>query len=117
MRAAAPGAPRAHAAGRAAQLHFKETHEEQMARVRADARAFGAFMRTPGAPEQYYATHRLLYGRPDGGAPDSDGPDADAAPSDLRASLERAGCEVRAAPALPYTRSPAFYGSDTRCYL
>ena len=64
-----------------------------MARVRADPAAFAAFMRTAGAPEQYIATHRLLYGRT-GGAGYGDGAPADAAPRDLRCSLEEAGCEA-----------------------
>ena len=78
-----------------AQTHFKERHEEQMARVREDPAAFAAFMRTAGAPEQYFATHRLLYGRT-GGAGYGGGLPVDAAPRDLRCSLEEAGCEARA---------------------
>ncbi|KAK9827614.1 hypothetical protein WJX81_006309 [Elliptochloris bilobata] len=79
------------------ETHFKDTHEEEMARVRVNPAAFAAFMRTPGAPEQYFATHRLLYGRSGVG----DGGTAGAEPRDLRCSLEEAGCEVVVLPDMP----------------
>lgn len=75
------------------QVHFQEVHEPQMGRVRADQAAFAAFMRTPGAPEQFFAAHRLLYGKP-GAAGAGDGADAEGAKFELRSALVDAGCEV-----------------------
>ncbi len=77
----------------APQVHFQEVHEAQMNPVRADQAAFAAFMRTPGAPEQFFAAHRLLYGKP-GAAGGGEGGDTEGAKFELRSALVDAGCEV-----------------------